>query len=51
MKKIRELFITEHFKQVGYIDGMKCIRVSTGKRVPQSAVNYFIETGVLDRAA
>jgi len=48
MKKIRELFITEHFKQVGYIDGMKWIRVSTGKVVPQNVVDYFIETGGLD---
>ena len=47
MKQIRELFITEHFKHIGFIDGMKWILVSTGEVVPQSVVDYFIETGDL----
>ena len=47
MSEIRKLFIKEHFRQIGYIDGMKLIRVSNGKQVPQSVIDYFIETGEL----
>ena len=47
MSEIRKLFVSEHFKQIGFVDGMKWIRKDSGEIVKHEDVLNYIERGVL----
>ena len=47
MAEIRKLFVSEHFKKIGFIDGMKWVRRDSGKIVKHEDVLNYIEKGEL----
>jgi len=47
MAEIRKLFISEHFKEIGFIYGMRWIRKDSGKVVSYTDILNYIEKGEL----
>ena len=47
MQEIRKLFLDEHFKKIGFVDGFKYIFTKTGKIVSNITIEKFVSTGVL----
>jgi len=45
MAEIRRLFVSEHFKQIGFVDGLKWVRRSNGNIVEYETILHFIQTG------